>query len=149
MSWLVQEAQPNDAEDVGFILHDWNMRTQWMPKLHNLSDTIDFAGDMIARGWVNLIRDVEVLGFIARDGMMIHSLYVDRTCRGRRVGSTLVKNAQSQSNILTLWTFQDNVDAQRFYLRHGFAEASRSNGEHNDEHLPDIRYVWHRKGRAE
>jgi hypothetical protein len=31
---------------------------------------------------------------------------------------------------------------RRFYLRHGFTEAERTDGQRNDEREPDIRYVW-------
>jgi hypothetical protein len=30
----------------------------------------------------------------------------------------------------------------RFYERHGFVEAERTDGRRNEERAPDIRYVW-------
>ena len=49
---------------------------------------------------------------------------------------------------LSLWTFQVNGAARRFYERHGFTEVERTDGSHNDEHEPDVRYVW-QPGREE
>jgi hypothetical protein len=42
---------------------------------------------------------------------------------------------------LKLWTLQSNAGAQRFYLRHGFVEADRTDGADNEERAPDILYV--------
>jgi len=41
-----------------------------------------------------------------------------------------------------LWTFVSNVRAQRFYERHGFTVAERTDGSGNEEKAPDLRYVW-------
>jgi len=65
--------------------------------------------------------------------------------RGRSIGAALLQTAKEAQPDLTLWTFQANTGAQRFYLRHGFTEAARSDGARNDEKLPDIRYEWHRE----
>jgi GNAT superfamily N-acetyltransferase len=43
---------------------------------------------------------------------------------------------------LRLWTFASNLRAQRFYERHGFVEAQRTDGRGNEERAPDILYVW-------
>jgi hypothetical protein len=40
-----------------------------------------------------------------------------------------------------LRTFASNRGTQRFYERHGFAEAGRSDGD-NEEGALDILYVW-------
>jgi hypothetical protein len=38
--------------------------------------------------------------------------------------------------------FQANAGARRFYLRHGFVEAGRTDGRGNEERAPDILYVF-------
>ncbi len=43
---------------------------------------------------------------------------------------------------LELWTFQVNARARRFYERHGFVEVDRTDGGHNEERQPDVRYAW-------
>lgn len=43
---------------------------------------------------------------------------------------------------LQLWTFQVNGPAQRFYERHGFIAVERTDGSGDEQHEPDIRYVW-------
>ena len=63
---------------------------------------------------------------------------------GQRIGHRLLRDAQKQETALELWTFQANEGAQRFYLREGFKEVERTDGQGNDEKLPDIRYRWER-----
>jgi len=43
---------------------------------------------------------------------------------------------------IELWTFQVNEAAARFYERHGFVAAERTDGAGNEERSPDIRYTW-------
>ncbi len=41
---------------------------------------------------------------------------------------------------LTLYTFEVNENAQRFYEKHGFKVIGK--GHENEENLPDIQYEW-------
>ncbi|GGU11709.1 hypothetical protein GCM10010272_66060 [Streptomyces lateritius] len=43
---------------------------------------------------------------------------------------------------LPLWTFQVDKSARRFYERHGFVAAEYTDGDRNEEHEGEIRYVW-------
>jgi GNAT superfamily N-acetyltransferase len=56
-----------------------------------------------------------------------------------------LKLAQSQSEHLTLWTFQKNAKARAFYERHGFVPVEFTDGLTNQEREPDVRYVWDRR----
>ncbi|MEL6292571.1 MAG: GNAT family N-acetyltransferase [Pseudomonadota bacterium] len=84
-------------------------------------------------------------GFLARDGEAIHALYIAPAAQGQGIGSALLQQAQAASPRLSLWTFQANTGAQRFYKRHGFDEVLRTSGTGNDEKLPDIRMFWQRE----
>lgn len=73
----------------------------------------------------------------------IDQLYVAPTRWGQGLGGQLVDLAKRRRpGGLQLWTFASNDGAQRFYLRHGFVEAERTDGSGNEEGAPDIRYVW-------
>jgi ribosomal protein S18 acetylase RimI-like enzyme len=43
---------------------------------------------------------------------------------------------------LALWAFQANTSARRFYERHGFVEARRTDGRDNEERTPDVLYAY-------
>jgi putative acetyltransferase len=47
-------------------------------------------------------------------------------------------------NALELWCFQANTSARRFYEERGFRAIRFTDGMHNEEKTPDIRYRWER-----
>ena len=76
-------------------------------------------------------------------GDLLSQLYLDPGWRGRGIGDQFVALAKERSpQGLSLWTFQVNEPAHRFYERHGFVEAERTDGSGNEEREPDVRYVW-------
>lgn len=132
-----------DATAVGAILSEFVDDTPWMPRIHSRAEDLAHAAAMIDRGWVTLAEQGgNVLGFLARNNAELNALYVAAAARGRGVGADLLKAAKAATPLLTLWTFQANTGAQRFYLRHGFREILRTDGSNNDEGLPDIRFDW-------
>jgi len=142
----LRPARPTDAGAVGAILSGFIDDTDWMPRIHTRAQDLSFAGDMISQGWVTVAeRAGDVCAFSALAGDSVHALYVAADMQGQGIGAHLVDHMKSGSDHLTLWTFQANTGAQRFYLRHGFAEVARTDGAGNDEGLPDIQYQW-RKG---
>jgi len=45
---------------------------------------------------------------------------------------------------LELWCFQANAYARRFYEARGFHVIRFTDGAHNEERTPDVRYRWAR-----
>lgn len=145
MTLVLRSARTTDAGRTGAILSGFIDETDWMPRIHSRAQDLAHVGDLIDRGWVRVVEyRGQIAGFLARDGQVIQSLYVDMACRGRALGGHLLAEAKAQSDVLTLWTFEANLAAQRFYLKHGFVEQSRSDGAGNDVGLPDIEYMWRR-----
>ncbi len=72
----------------------------------------------------------------------IDQLYVDPTFVGQGIGGGLLNHAKVlRPQGLSLWTFQANADARRFYERHGFIAVTTTEGD-NEEGAPDVRYEW-------
>lgn len=89
-----------------------------------------------------------LLGFIAfRDGF-IDQLYVLPQAQERGVGSALLGEAQSRFDRFSLWTFQRNAPARRFYEARGFVLAEETDGSRNEEKEPDALYMWKRVASA-
>lgn len=139
---MIRVAHPLDAGAVGRILSEFIDTTDWMPRLHSRAEDISFAGTMIDRGWVRVFEEDAILGFIAQSDDEVCALYVARAARGQGVGTALLNDAKHMRRSLKLWTFQLNLQAQKFYLRQGFQEVSRTDGTRNEESLPDIKYLW-------
>ncbi|MFE4963926.1 GNAT family N-acetyltransferase [Streptomyces sp. NPDC056660] len=84
-----------------------------------------------------------VVGVMVLAGDLLSQLYLAPEWRGRGLGDRFVSLAKERSpQGLTLWTFQVNGPAQRFYERHGFLAVERTDGSGNEEREPDVRYVW-------
>ena len=83
-------------------------------------------------------------GFLARDGVRLHALYVCPGWRGQGAGAALLASAQSESARLELFTATDNRGAQRFYGRHGFQVLRSGVGQGNDEGIADLFMAWER-----
>ena len=145
MNVKLRPAVAGDAAALGAILSDWIDTTPWMPRLHTRDEDRGFVGHLIGTTEVTVAElGGGPAGFLARDREEIPALYVAVAARGQRTGTALLQQAQSVVRRLTLWTFQANAGAIRFYHRAGFSEAERTDGARNDEKLPDVRLVWTR-----
>ena len=140
----LRPALASDAGRLGAMITEAVDARSWKPRLHSGAQDISHAGTLIDRGWVTVAElGSEVAGFISRDGHEIDALFVAGWAQGQGLGTALLNDAKARTDWLELWTFQQNAGAQRFYLRHGFEEVARTDGD-NDEGLPDIRYHWRR-----
>lgn len=84
-----------------------------------------------------------VVGVMVLEGEELAQLYLAPEWRGRGLGDRFVALAKERSpGGLSLWTFQVNGPAHRFYERHGFEAVERTDGSGNEEREPDVRYVW-------
>ncbi|MFC8951491.1 GNAT family N-acetyltransferase [Streptomyces sp. NPDC057101] len=84
-----------------------------------------------------------VVAMMVLDDDELDQLYVDPPWRGHGIGARLVELAKERRAAgLSLWTFQVNAPARRFYERHGFVATDLTDGHRNEEHEPDIRYTW-------
>ncbi|QIB46397.1 GNAT family N-acetyltransferase [Streptomyces aureoverticillatus] len=113
-------------------------------RAHTDAEVRDFFRYVVAgRGgtWVAEAAGA-VVGMMVLEGEELSQLYLAPEWRGRGVGDRFVALAKERSpSGLSLWTFQVNAPAHRFYERHGFAAAERTDGD-NEEREPDVRYVW-------
>jgi GNAT superfamily N-acetyltransferase len=70
-------------------------------------------------------------------------LFVRPDATGGGVGSTLLDLVKSlRPDGFSLWVFESNTGARRFYRRHGLAELERTDGSANEEKSPDIKMAW-------
>lgn len=92
--------------------------------------------------WVAVDND-RVVGLLVLAETELEQLYLDPEERGHGLGDRFIELArQRRPDGLSLRTFQVNEPARRFYERHGFTEAERTDGSGNEEREPDIRYRW-------
>ena len=137
-------AKPTHAPACAAILDAWIDENGWMPRLHTREAIETHVRDVVfamRRAWVALENDTPI-GFLALDiEGCITALYVAAPARGRGVGHTLLDAAKAEERALTLWAFEPNVGARRFYEREGFVEVRQTDGD-NEEGVPDVLMGW-------
>ena len=112
-------------------------------EIHSFENHVYFLNHILSEQYqVDIaIIDEKVVGMIAYNEREISQLYIHIDYQGIGIGHTLLDRVKAQSSgRLTLYTFEVNVNAQRFYEKHGFEIIGR--GHENDENLPDIQYEW-------
>ena len=71
----------------------------------------------------------------------INQMYVQPGWVRLGVGTQLLEHAHQQlPRPIRLYTFQANVDARRFYERHGYQAIEFTDGQTNEERCPDVLY---------
>ncbi|WP_394178706.1 GNAT family N-acetyltransferase [Yoonia maritima] len=138
----LRPAVATDVEAIAQIMGNWCEETPYIPALHTKEEDQAFISRVVATQDVLVADDDGVQGFIARTGSDIHQLYVAPGVRGRGIGRALLDEMKSRNDMLALWCFQANIRARRFYERHDFHPERFTDGAGNEEHLPDVRYVW-------
>lgn len=141
----IQRASEDDWQEIAEIfLAARRTMTYLNAGLHGDAETRLFIRRMVKRSEVWLAeRDGEIIGFAALEPGWLHHLYVNPSAHNAGAGSLLLAKAKEKMpQGFSLWTFQANLGARRFYERHGLTEARRTRGADNEEGLPDILYEW-------
>ena len=116
----------------------------YLPILHSPEEDLayfreaDFAKDEV---WTASLSG-SIIGFIAFSPGWINHLYLLPGMQGKGIGSRLLDLALSRREALSLWTFQRNSRAIRFYQSKGFIESKRTDGAENEEKTPDVLLHW-------
>ena len=84
----------------------------------------------------------QMVGMVAFRSGWIDQLYVLPGHQGEGVGTSLLEVAKANETELSVWTFQRNEGARRFYERHGFVAVEETDGSGNEEREPDVGYRW-------
>lgn len=141
----IRRAEQTDMAACAGILNRWIDATAWMPRVHEHADVERYYAETVfAERTVFLAEeDGEIAGFLSlSDDHHVTALYIDERHRGAGIGARLIDTAKAMSpDELSLWTFENNRDAQRFYEHQGFKAVRRTDGD-NEEQLPDILYRW-------
>ncbi|MFP5076893.1 N-acetyltransferase family protein [Rhizobium sp. YIM 134829] len=141
----IRSANFGDMRSCASIVNDWIDGTPRMPRCHDHHDVVRFYENDVFRDGRVLVAQIgtEICGFTSLDDDgTVTALYVDESQRGCGIGKALVDRLKRErADGLKLWTMQANRSAQRFYLREGFSEVRRTDGD-NEEGLPDILYGW-------
>jgi putative acetyltransferase len=147
----LRRATPDDMAAVA-VLHRHTVLTSlpFVPRLHTpQEDAAWFRERLYAANQVWLAEASGGLaGYIAFRPDFIEHLFIRPDAQGQGLGVLLLDKAKADTFELSLWTFQQNLRARRFYERHGFTAIRETDGADNEEKLPDVLYRWRRDAPA-
>ncbi|MEV5172879.1 GNAT family N-acetyltransferase [Streptomyces flaveolus] len=146
-SVVLRRAVAADARAVADVyLRSFDAALPTVVRPHTDDEVRDYIRDVVVplrETWVAEAAGAGVVGLMVLDGESLSQLYLDPQWRGRGIGDRFVALAKERGpRGLSLWTFQVNKPAHRFYERHGFVAAEYTEGSGNEEREPDVRYVW-------
>lgn len=143
----IRAATLSDMPACAAILNEWIDDTEWMPRIHPIEDVERHYCETVFAERKTIVADnagaLSGLLTVSPDAM-VTAFYVRGRSRSLGIGRRLLCEAKRLfADGLSLWTFQANTQAQRFYRREDFTEVRRTDGD-NEEGLPDILFRWTR-----
>ncbi|MFJ5777192.1 GNAT family N-acetyltransferase [Streptomyces sp. NPDC093094] len=142
----LRRAVAADADAVADVyLRSFDTALPTVRRAHSDDEVRAYLRDVVVPGHETWVAEAEgvVVGLMVLDGEQLSQLYLDPGWRGRGIGDRFLALAKERApRGLSLWTFQVNGPAHRFYERHGFRAAERTDGSGNEEREPDVRYEW-------
>jgi RimJ/RimL family protein N-acetyltransferase len=137
------EFDPVYAEDTVRMWRQSKERAIGQKEMHSFEDHISFLNNILSKDNKIIIgiHNNKVVGMIAFNENEINQLYIHIDYQGKGLGRRFLELAKANSKgRLTLFTFEINHKAQRFYENNGFKIIGR--GYENEENLDDIKYEW-------
>jgi ribosomal protein S18 acetylase RimI-like enzyme len=118
------------------------------PLIHSEESVYQWIDNIVATQNLTLAeKNGAIVGMMAlskkHNTGWIEQLYIAPSAVGQGIGSLLVKLAkQTLGAPIRLHTFQQNINAQRFYQKLGFQIIELRDGSANEEHCPDAVFEW-------
>lgn len=116
---------------------------------HTDDEVRAWIGQRVALGgtWVAIDEMGTIVAMMEVKPGELDQLYVRPDRLGEGIGRRLLDVARERSpEGMSLYTFQVNDRARRFYERNGFVADWIGDGSANEERQPDVRYVWRPDG---
>ena len=140
---MIRRATEDDVEAIACLYERSFATLDYLPVLHTLDEHRFWFGKQLTdhEGWV--WDEAGVRGFMVLTENELMYLYLDVGWTRRGIGTALLDHAKfRRPDGFTLWTFQQNEGARRFYERHGLTAIEFGDGSANEEGKPDVRYQW-------
>jgi GNAT superfamily N-acetyltransferase len=140
----LRRGEPEDATPIARIMRSTYDRMEYIPRLHTHEEDLAYIGGLFGEReiWV-AENDDGVIGFAILSADELMQMHVTPGEQNAGIGSALLARAKERRpRGFSLWTFQKNVGARRFYERHGLEVVRLTDGAGNEEREPDVQYAW-------
>src|SRR5712691_5906364 len=145
--FILRRATASDADAVAKVFFESFRLLTFLPMLHTVAEDRRFIANVIFENCelITAEDDSGIVSFLARHGKEVRLLHTRPDRIGCGAGTQLIAAAKNSGvDALELWCFQANTRARRFYEERGFRAICFTDGGHNEEKTPDIRYRWER-----
>jgi len=144
---ILRKADPSEGEQVARVSRASRQHfLPYLPDLHSIEEDGAYFSNVVLRQsevWC-AEQHSTLIGFCAFRDRWVDHLYCLPGYVGHGAGTKLLNKAKEDQTELSLWVFQRNERAIRFYERNGFVKVSETDGSGCEEKLPDALYVWRR-----
>ena len=144
MTIPLRPAQADDLDALTAVFLTARGQMTYLPR-ESEARVKPWVRDSVLGGCEVVVAEVDdrPVAFIALAGAEIEHLYVEPFCQCHGIGSALLAQAKRmRPEGLSLYVFEPNLGAIRFYERHGFVTSERSDGQRNEEKVADRRMAW-------
>ena len=140
----LRPGETDDVVPIERIMRSAYDRMTYLPKLHTPEEGVAYVTGLLADHEVWVAEGEEgVLGFAVLSSDQLLQMHVSPGEQNQGIGSRLLTHAKERRpEGFSLWTFQKNVGARRFYERHGLDVVRLTEGEGTEEREPDVQYAW-------
>jgi GNAT superfamily N-acetyltransferase len=146
MRFTLRRLTPREADAIANVFSASFRLLTFLPMLHTVEEDRWFITNVILKECEVTVAEDEsgiVVAFLARQGEEVRLLHTRPDLIGMGAGTQLIEAAKASGiGALELWCFQANERARRFYEARGFHAIRFTDGAHNEERTPDIRYRW-------
>ena len=140
----VRSGERKDIAPIALLLRTSYDRMPYIPRLHTADEDLAYVAGLLSDHEVWVADDGEgVRGFAVLSADQLLQIHVSPDDQNRGVGSLLLDKAKERlPEGFSLWVFQQNTGARRFYERHGLELVRETDGQGNEENEPDAQYAW-------
>ena len=137
----IRSGQPSDAIACVDILRNWVEETPWMPLPDERLELVDYWSGVFVNdlAWVAEMGG-RIVGFCTRSDELVGALYVVPEARSAGIGKRLLDMAKANRDWISLWVYEKNKHARKFYQREGLIEVTREI--EDDSKLMWIEHRW-------
>ena len=141
----LRSGESADVAPIARLMRSTYDRMTFIPRLHTPEEDLAYITGLFDDNevWVAESDDDAVLGFAVLSPDQLLQIHVDPGEQNKGIGGRLLDRAKERRpGGFSLWVFQKNEGARRFYERHGLELVQLTDGQGNEEKEPDAQYEW-------
>ena len=140
----LRRGETGDVAPIARMMRSTYDEMTYIPRVHTPEEDLAYIAGLVAEHEVWVAEEGRaVLGFAILSADQLLQIHVEPGEQNRSIGGRLFAEAKKRRPAgFSLWVFQKNEGARRFYERHGCELVRVTDGQGNEEREPDAQYEW-------